>query len=256
MPVTRTALRKVGKATRERLGQPAARAGRSVPGYGDWADEVIYGGIWSRPGLAVPDRMVCTLAVLSLLQRLDALKTMVGTALDIGLPPRAIVEVFMQAGLYGGFPTTEASAACASDVFAARSVSVADEPERNDSNETLDARGQELMARMHEERGQQGYAAPGNTITGALYPSAVRYGYGELWFRPGLVHRQRMLVAIASFTVLGLDAQLRKFARSAVNIGLPRNEIIEAVIQTAPYGGFPRALNGLAILSEVLPEAA
>ena len=93
-------------------------------------------------------------------------------------------------------------------------------------------------------------------ITGALYASAVRYGYGELWFRPGLVHRQRMLVAIASFTVLGLDAQLRKFAQSAVNIGLPRNEIIEAVIQTAPYGGFPRALNGLTILSEVLPEAA
>jgi 4-carboxymuconolactone decarboxylase len=133
---------------------------------------------------------------------------------------------------------------------------VVDEPERNDTNEALDARGQELMARMHGERGQQGYAAPGNAVTGALYPSAVRYGYGELWFRPGLVHRQRMLVAVASFTVLGLDAQLRKFAQSAVNMGLPRNEIIEAVIQTAPYGGFPRALNGLAILSEVLPTDA
>ncbi|MFM9848146.1 MAG: carboxymuconolactone decarboxylase family protein [Hyphomicrobiaceae bacterium] len=256
MPVTRSTLRKAGKATRERLGQPAARAGRSVPGYGDWADEVIYGGIWSRPGLALQDRMICTLAALSLLQRVDALKSMVGTALDIGLPPRAVVEVFMQAGLYGGFPTTEASAACASDVFAARSVSVADEPERTDSNEALDARGQELMARMHGERGQQGYAAPGNAITGALYPSAVRYGYGELWFRPGLVHRQRMLVAVASFTVLGLEAQLRKFAQSALNMGLPRNEIVEAVIQTAPYGGFPRALNGLAILSEVLPTDA
>lgn len=256
MPVTRSALRKVGKATRERLGQPAAPAGRSVPGYGDWADETIYGGIWSRPGLALQDRMICTLATLGVLQRLDALKSMVGTALDIGVPPRAIVEVFMQAGLYGGFPTTEAAAACASDVFAARSVRVADEPERNDSNEALDARGQELMARMHGERGQQGYAAPGNAVTGALYPSAVRYGYGELWFRPGLGHRQRMLVALASFTVLGLDAQLRKFAQSAVNMGLPRNEIIEAVIQTAPYGGFPRALNALAILSEVLPKDA
>jgi alkylhydroperoxidase/carboxymuconolactone decarboxylase family protein YurZ len=256
MPVTRSALRKVGKATRERLGQPAAQAGRSVPGYGDWADEIIYGGIWSRPGLALQDRMISTLAALSLLQRLDALKAMVGTALDIGLAPRAIVEVFMQAGLYGGFPTTEASAACASDVFAARSVRVADEPERTDSNEVLDERGQELMARMHGERGQQGYAAPGNAITGALYPSAVRYGYGELWFRPGLVHRQRMLVAIASFTVLGLESQLRKFAQSALNMGLSRTEIVEAVIQTAPYGGFPRALNGLAILSEVLPKTA
>lgn len=256
MPVSRSALRKAGRAVREQLGQSSPAPARSVPGFGDWTDEVIYGGVWGRPGLTVPDRMICTLAALGLLQRLDALRGMVGSALDVGLQPRAILEVFMQAGLYGGFPTTETAAACASEVFTARGVSVPDEPERNDSNETLDARGRELMAAMHGARGQQGYAAPGNAITGALYPSAVRYGYGELWFRPGLANRERMLVAVASFTVLSLEGQLRKFAQSALNMGLSRDEIVEAVIQTAPYGGFPRALNGLAILSEALPKDA
>ncbi len=254
--MTRDDLRKIGKATRERLGLADPAPGRTVPGYGDWADEVIYGGVWSRPGLALPDRMICTLAALGLLQRLDALKETVGAALHVGLQPRSILEVFMQAGLYGGFPTTQAAAACASEVFSARGVSVPDEAGRDDSNETLDARGRELMARMHGERGQQGYAAPGNAITGALYPSAVRYGYGELWFRPDLEPRQRMLVAVASFTVLSLEGQLRKFAQSALNMGLSRDEIIEAVIQMAPYGGFPRALNGLAVLAEVLPKDA
>jgi 4-carboxymuconolactone decarboxylase len=105
---------------------------------------------------------------------------------------------------------------------------------------------------LHGERGNQGYAAPGNPITGTLYPSAVRYGYGELWSRPGLTHRERMLCAIAAFTAMGLEGQLRKFSQSALNVGLTRENIVEAVIQTAPYGGFPRALNGLAILSEVL----
>ena len=33
---------------------------------------------------------------------------------------------------------------------------------------------------------------------------------------------------------------------------LSADEVAEAVIQTAPYSGFPRALNGLAILSDVL----
>jgi 4-carboxymuconolactone decarboxylase len=51
---------------------------------------------------------------------------------------------------------------------------------------------------------------------------------------------------------MGLEGQLRKFSKSALNVGLTRDEIIEAVIQTAPYGGFPRALNGLAILNGVL----
>jgi 4-carboxymuconolactone decarboxylase len=51
---------------------------------------------------------------------------------------------------------------------------------------------------------------------------------------------------------MGLEAQLVKFARSALNIGLSRTEVIEAVIQTAPYSGFPRALNGLAVLSAAI----
>jgi len=108
------------------------------------------------------------------------------------------------------------------------------------------------MARLHGDRAREGYAAPGNAITGELYPAAIRYGYGELWSRPGLDHRQRMLCALAAFTAMGLEGQLRKFAKSALNVGLTREEIVEAVIQTAPYGGFPRALNGLALLNEVL----
>ena len=34
-----------------------------------------------------------------------------------------------------------------------------------------------------------------------------------------------------------------------------RTEVIEAVIQTAPYSGFAPALNALAVLSEVLRNA-
>lgn len=249
--MTREALRRQGAALRVRL-QPGPQTGEPVPGFADWMDEVAYGGVWSRPGLAAEDRMICTLAVLSVLQRLDALAGMVAAACELGMPPRSILEVFMHVGLYAGFPTTEASARRAQEVFAVRGVAVPAEPPRADSNETLDVRGRELMASMHGERGSQGYAAPGNPITGALYPSAVRYGYGELWSRPGLEHRQRMLCAVAAFTTLGLESQLRKFSQSALNVGLGREEIVEAVIQTAPYGGFPRALNGLAILSEVL----
>jgi 4-carboxymuconolactone decarboxylase len=144
------------------------------------------------------------------------------------------------------------SAAVAHEVFAARGLTVPPDPPRIDSSEMLDRKGREVIVQLHGEGGQQGYAAPGNAITGALYPSAIRYGYGELWSRPGLDHRQRMLCALAAFTAMGLESQLRKFSKSALNVGLKRDEVIEAVIQTAPYGGFPRALNGLAILSEVL----
>ena len=175
---------------------------------------------------------------------------MIGTALGLGLSPRNIAEVFVQVGLYAGFVTTEASLAVAKEVFSARGLALPPEPPRSDTNQMLDNKGRDVMAQLHGERAQGGYAAPGNAITGTLYTMAIRYGYCELWSRPGLDRRQRMLCALAAFTAMGLDAQLSKFAQSARNVGLSREQVIEVVVQTAPYSGFPRALNGLAILSK------
>ena len=252
--MSRNASRERGKDIATRLGLDAPPS--PVPGLDDLMAEVVHGGVWGRPNLALADRAICTLAVLSVLQRLAPLKPMVGTALGLGLTPRNIVEVFVQVGLYAGFVTTETSAAVAQEVFSARGLAVPPEPPRTDTNEMLDRKGREVMAHLHGERAQEGYATPGNPITGALYPAAIRYGYGELWSRPALDRRQRMLCALAAFTAMGLEPQLRKFAKSALNVGLSRDEVVEAVIQTAPYGGFPRALNGLAILSEVFQAAS
>jgi 4-carboxymuconolactone decarboxylase len=81
---------------------------------------------------------------------------------------------------------------------------------------------------------------------------AIQYGYGEIWDRPGLDRRQRALVAVAAFTALKLDGQAAKFGQSALNVGLSRAEIIEAVIQTGPYSGLAPALNALAALSQAM----
>ena len=84
------------------------------------------------------------------------------------------------------------------------------------------------------------------------YAGANRYGYGSIWQRPGFDLRQRVICAIASFVTLGLDGQLKIFSASAKYAGLSDGEVIETVVQTAPYAGYPKALNALTILSEVL----
>lgn len=240
-----------GGDLRTEFGLDGSDTAELIPGFNDFTAEVIFGGIWDRPHLTKEERMLCTLGVLGFLPQPKLLEQMVGAALRMGLKPRTILECFMQSGLYAGYVTTETAAGVARKVFAAHDVSVPDEPARTDSNEVLDKRGNELMQQLHGERATKGYGASDNPITAKLYTNAIRYGYGELWFRPGLDHRQRMLIAISSFAGIPLESQLRKFSQSALNIGISADDVIEAVIQTAPYTGFPRALNGLAILSEV-----
>ena len=244
-----------GHAVREDLGLAGQITEGGLPGFNDFIAEVTFAGIWDRPGLSRQERFLCTLAVLSLHQR-PQLEAMIASALDHGVAPREVLEVFIQAGLYGGFVTTETSIAVARSVFSAQGVVVPDEPPRDDTDERLDELGQEVMHALHGARATGGYAAPDNPVTGALYGGAIRYGYGELWGRPGLTHQQRMLVAIASFTALKLESQVAKFGQSALNIGLSKEQVIEAVVQTAPYSGFPPALNALGILSSTWETSA
>ena len=249
---TRSELRSQGEAMRARLFGIGARHEDAAPGFRDFLAETEFGIVWCRPGLPLEERMVCTLAALASLQRHKALARYVGAALNIGMDTVAIQEVLIQIGIYTGFTASEEALATAAAVFAHLGIEVPSQAPRNDSRETLLARGSELLKALHREGSDKGYAAPGNPITGALYPVAIEYGYGEIWFRPGLAQRSRVLCAIASFTALRLESQTRKFGQAALNLGVTATEIIEAVIQTAPFSGFAPALNALGALSEVL----
>jgi len=108
------------------------------------------------------------------------------------------------------------------------------------------------MESLHGARQAGGYASPDNPVTFSLYQGAIRHGYGQLWVRPGLDLRQRMLVAFAGFRAASLHACLRKFAVSALNVGLSKDQVAEAAIQTAPWNGLPIALTGLTVISAAL----
>lgn len=232
------------------FGSPAQPAGLA-----NLLTEAAYGSIWTRPGLGLQDRLLCSIAALATLPRLKALRRHLQSALTHGLDAAAIREILVQAALYAGFSAAEETLALAGEVFAQQGIQFPADPPEDASLDELDARGTALMHGLHGDRATQGYAAPGNPVTGALYPSAIRYGYGEIWSRPGLEHRQRALVAVAAFTALRLPEQVAKFGQSALNLGLTKTEVIEAIIQTAPLTGFPPALNALAAISRTFGDA-
>jgi 4-carboxymuconolactone decarboxylase len=248
---TRAELRQRGEAMRARLFGSSTADG-AHPDVDAYLLETTYGAIWSRPGLALTDRMVCTLSALCAVQQLPALRRYVGAALDLALAHEAPFTIFAQVGIYAGFAATQSAIDVADGVFRERGIAPPATPSTDLPLEALEQRGRSIMAALHGERGTKGYAAPENPFTSRLYPLTIPYGYGEIWHRPGLEMRQRALVSLAAFTALQLPDQIRKFGPSALNIGVTVDEVCEAIIQTAPYSGYAPALNALRWLGEVM----
>ena len=124
--MNRQELRHEGEAMLKTLFGSTAQAA----GLGHLVTEVAYGAIWSRPHLAVADRLVVAIAALAVGPRLRALRRHLSAGLEHGLRAEAVREILVQAGLYGGFSAAEETLALAGEVFAAHDIQFpADPPE-------------------------------------------------------------------------------------------------------------------------------
>lgn len=92
-------------------------------------------------------------------------------------------------------------------------------------------------------------------ISPELGHQVVAWGFGEIYARPGLAPRDRQLVTLGMLTALGgCEAQLDVHVSAALNVGLTPQEIIEALLHSAVYCGFPRALNATFAAKRVFAE--
>jgi 4-carboxymuconolactone decarboxylase len=78
--------------------------------------------------------------------------------------------------------------------------------------------------------------------------------FGEVFHIGGLDDRIRELITIVVLVTNQTLPQLRSHTAAALNVGVSPVEIREAVYQCAPFLGFPKTLNGVAVVDEVLVE--
>ena len=92
----------------------------------------------------------------------------------------------------------------------------------------------------------------------ALEPEFERYvvGFlaGEIWARPRLPLKVRSLVTVAALGALGKKEGLALNIRMALNNGASRGEVLETLLQLAPYAGFPAAWEALVVAGQVFGQ--
>ncbi|HLS23013.1 MAG TPA: carboxymuconolactone decarboxylase family protein [Pseudogracilibacillus sp.] len=81
----------------------------------------------------------------------------------------------------------------------------------------------------------------------------VEFAFGDIYARPGIDNKQKVLSTISALVAQGLP-QIGMHVKTGLAVGLKPEEIVGCIMHLIPYCGFPKALNALRVAQEVFEE--
>jgi 4-carboxymuconolactone decarboxylase len=182
-----------------------------------------------------------TLSVLCVLQRENQLRQHTANALNLGLTPQQIIEVFIHVSYYGGVPTAFNAMGIAKEVFENKGVDfqplLVHDP--SDSPDDLYNRGVELREKYMGASYGGGRPEPVTQAERDFLRLTGEYYWGSVWTRPGIDLEARCICTLSALTALGREGPLESHVRAGLNIGFTPERIMEVFIHTSYYAGLP-----------------
>ena len=80
--------------------------------------------------------------------------------------------------------------------------------------------------------------------------------FGDVWERRELSKRDRSLVTVAALVAMNRPDQLRFHLGRALENGLTKDELIEAITHLAFYSGWPCAMTAMTIAKELFSASS
>ena len=213
-------------------------------------DEVLgYGNLDTRT------RLMVILASMIASQALGEYKVMLGGALNVGVTPVEVKEIVYQAVPYVGMAKVYDFILATNEILESRGIKLPLEGQSTTTPETRFEKGFALQkAMIGAERIDKMYAdSPANQIHIQKYLSANCFG--DYVIRNGVGVKTRELLTVSMLLSLGgCEPQLKGHIQTNLNIGNDKETLLSVVTQLLPYVGYPRTLNAIRCINEVLPE--
>lgn len=218
-------------------------------------DNFVLGEVLGHGGLDARTRLMCILASNVASQGRAAFRATLDAALGAGVTPVEVKEVLYQAVPYVGMAKVADFIGAANDVLEARGVGL---PLEGQSTTTPADRFEKGLAVQRSIFGAghidaMREVAPENQKHIQQYLSDNCFG--DFLTRGGLDVKTRELVTFSLLVSLGgCEPQVKGHIAGNVNLGNDKAVLLAVVTQLLPYIGYPRTLNAIGCLNEVLPE--
>ena len=213
-------------------------------------DEVLaYGNLDART------RLMVILSSMIACQALAEYRLMLGGALNVGVTPVEVKEIVYQAVPYVGMAKVFDFIHATNEILESRGVKLPLEGQAVTNPETRFEKGYAFQKSLiGAARIEQLYAdAPANQLHIQKYLSDNCFG--DWVIRKGVDIKTRELLTISMLMSLGgCEPQLKSHIQTNINVGNDKQSMLSVVTQLLPYIGYPRSLNALRCINEVLPE--
>src|SRR5262245_24996878 len=112
------------------------------------------------------------------------------------------------------------------------------------------AAGREVQGQLWPAiRNTQTPPFPAARLAPDFFDYVQQTAFGMIWTRPGLPKRDRSLITCTMLAALGHHEELRAHLAGALNVGLTREDLVEALMRGAVSAGVPDALSSLNVSS-------
>jgi 4-carboxymuconolactone decarboxylase len=187
-------------------------------------------------------------------QALGEYKVMLGGALNVGVTPVEVKEIVYQAVPYVGIAKVYDFIHATNEILESRGVKLPVEGQATTTPETRFEKGLAVqMAIFGESIAKRHTDAPANQVHIERYLSANCFG--DYLTRTGIEVKTRELLTFSMLLSLGgCEPQLKGHIQGNLNLGNTKEVLLSVVTQLLPYVGYPRTLNAIRCLNEVVPE--
>ncbi|MFC8563335.1 carboxymuconolactone decarboxylase family protein [Peribacillus frigoritolerans] len=236
------------------FGEGITAAHATDPDFQDILNHFIFGEVFYQGNLDDKMRELITLVVLATNQTFPQLNAHVHAALNVGLTSVEIKEAVYQCAPYIGFPKTLNAINEVNEVFKAKNITLPIESQKTVDEENRFDKGLAVQVKIFGDvikKMQE--SAPSNQKHIQEYLST--FCFGDLYTRGGLDLKTRELLTLCIITALGgAEGQVKAHVQGNKNVGNDKETLIAAITHCLPYMGFPRTLNALACVNEIIPE--
>lgn len=212
----------------------------------------IFGDTFALGDLDERTRELITIVLLTTLQTLPQLRSHVTAALNIGVPAIEIREAIYQCAGFAGYPRTLNALDVANTVFAEHGLALPLPAQGTVTEETRLEAGRAIQEPIYGTAMRTNLADVPDGLGVAMADLLTAHGFGDYYTRTGLDLPTRELLVLCILIALGdVPVQIASHAVGNLRLGTSRSTLIAAAIHTAPYLGFPRAVNAVRIIKDV-----